>query len=57
MAVQQNKKSHSKVRMHRSKDFLKSPAVSLDSLKKKIHRRHYMTENNLYGFKKIIIKK
>ena len=56
MAVQQNKKSPSKRGMHRSHDFLKGPALSVDRTSGETHLRHRITPDGFYRGKKVIEK-
>ena len=56
MAVQQNKKSPSKRGMHRSHDFLKGPALSVDRTSGETHIRHRITPDGFYRGKKVIEK-
>jgi large subunit ribosomal protein L32 len=57
MAVQQNKKSPSKRGMHRSHDFLATPALSVDPTSGEVHRPHHISPNGMYRGKKIVKSK
>ncbi|CAN5388373.1 50S ribosomal protein L32 [soil metagenome] len=54
MAVQQNKKSPSKRGMHRSHDFLPTPATSLDPSTGELHRPHHISPNGMYRGRKVL---
>jgi large subunit ribosomal protein L32 len=54
MAVQQNKKSPSKRGMHRSHDFLKNPAVSIEKNTGEVYLNHHISPNGMYRGKKVI---
>ena len=54
MAVQQNKKSRSKLDMRRSHDRLTLPTLSVDSTTGEVHRRHHITEDGYYRGKKVL---
>ena len=54
MAVQQNKKSPSKRGMHRSHDFLTTPATAVESTTGETHLRHHISPNGVYRGKKIL---
>ena len=54
MAVQQNKKSHSKLGMHRSHDFIVAPAIAVEATSGEIHLRHHISPNGIYRGKKVI---
>ncbi|HET7776838.1 MAG TPA: 50S ribosomal protein L32 [Azospira sp.] len=53
MAVQQNKKSPSKRGMHRSHDFLTTPATAVESTTGEVHLRHHISPNGFYRGKKV----
>lgn len=54
MAVQQNKKSPSKRGMHRSHDFLTTPALAIEPTSGETHLRHHISPNGFYRGRKII---
>ena len=54
MAVQKSRKSPSKRGMHRSHDFLKGPALSVDRTSGETHIRHRITPDGFYRGKKVI---
>ena len=54
MAVQQNKKSHSKRGMHRSHDSLTAPATAVDATTGEVHLRHHISPNGMYRGRKVI---
>ena len=54
MAVQQNKKSPSKRGMHRSHDFLKSPAIAVEPTTGEVHRRHHISPSGFYKGKRVV---
>ena len=54
MAVQQNKKSPSKRGMHRSHDFLTTPARAVEPTTGEIHRRHHVSPSGYYRGRKVI---
>ena len=54
MAVQQNKKSPSKRGMHRSHDFLSSPAVAIEPVTGEVHLLHHISPNGFYRGKQVI---
>ena len=56
MAVQKSRKSPSKRGMHRSHDFLKSPALSVDRTSGETHLRHRITPDGFYRGKRVIEK-
>jgi large subunit ribosomal protein L32 len=56
MAVQKSRKSPSKRGMHRSHDFHKSPALSVDRTSGETHLRHRITPDGFYRGKKVIEK-
>jgi large subunit ribosomal protein L32 len=53
MAVQQNKKSPSRRGMHRSHDFLATPAVAVEPTTGELHRRHHISPTGYYRGKKV----
>ena len=53
MAVQQNKKSPYKRGMHRSHDFLTTPALAVESTTGEVHLRHHISPNGFYRGKKV----
>lgn len=53
MAVQQNKKSPSKRGMHRSHDFLTTPATAVEPTTGEVHLRHHVSPNGFYRGKKV----
>ncbi|AEV26802.1 MULTISPECIES: 50S ribosomal protein L32 [Azospira] len=53
MAVQQNKKSPSKRGMHRSHDFLTTPATAVEPTTGEVHLRHHISPNGFYRGKKV----
>jgi large subunit ribosomal protein L32 len=54
MAVQKSRKSPSKRGMHRSHDFLRKPALSVDRTSGETHLRHRVTPDGFYRGKKVI---
>ncbi|MDP1638529.1 MAG: 50S ribosomal protein L32 [Candidatus Nitrotoga sp.] len=54
MAVQQNKKSPSKRGMHRSHDFLASPALAIEPSTGEQHLRHHISPTGYYRGKRVI---
>lgn len=54
MAVQQNKKSPSKRGMHRSHDFLVSPALAVEPSTGERHLRHHISPTGYYRGKRVI---
>ncbi|BBJ24505.1 MAG: 50S ribosomal protein L32 [Nitrosomonadales bacterium] len=54
MAVQQNKKSPSKRGMHRSHDFLVSPALAVEPSTGEQHLRHHISPTGYYRGKRVI---
>ncbi|MDO9101855.1 MAG: 50S ribosomal protein L32 [Candidatus Nitrotoga sp.] len=54
MAVQQNKKSPSKRGMHRSHDFLASPALAVEPSTGEQHLRHHISPTGYYRGKRVI---
>lgn len=54
MAVQQNKKSPSKRGMHRSHDFLVSPALAVESSTGEQHLRHHISPTGYYRGKRVV---
>lgn len=54
MAVQQNKKSPSKRGMHRAHDFLKAPALAIESSTGEAHLRHHISPTGYYRGKKVV---
>ena len=54
MAVQQNKKTPSKRGMHRSHQFLTSPATAIESTTGEVHLRHHISPNGFYRGRKVM---
>lgn len=54
MAVQQNKKSPSKRGMHRSHDFLASPALAIEPSTGEQHLRHHISPTGFYRGKRVV---
>ncbi|CAE6738117.1 50S ribosomal protein L32 [Candidatus Nitrotoga fabula] len=54
MAVQQNKKSPSKRGMHRSHDFLVSPALAVEPSTGEQHLRHHISPTGFYRGKRVV---
>jgi large subunit ribosomal protein L32 len=54
MAVQQNKKSPSKRGMHRSHDFLVSPALAVEPSTGEQHLRHHISPSGYYRGKRVV---
>lgn len=54
MAVQQNKKSPSKRGMHRSHDFLVSPALAVEPSTGEQHLRHHISPTGYYRGKRVV---
>ena len=54
MAVQQNKKSPSKRGMHRSHDFLVSPALAVEPSTGEQHLRHHISPAGFYRGKRVV---
>jgi large subunit ribosomal protein L32 len=54
MAVQQNKKSPSKRGMHRSHDFLVSPALAIEPSTGEQHLRHHISPTGYYRGKRVV---
>ena len=54
MAVQQNRKSPSKRGMHRSHDFLKPNALTVDQTTGEVHRRHHIPPDGFYRGRRVI---
>lgn len=54
MAVQQNKKSHSKKGMRRAHDKVKKVSLSIEPHTGETHRRHQVSPTGYYRGKKVI---
>ena len=54
MAVQQNKKSPSKRGMHRSHDFLSTPATAVEATTGEVHLRHHISPSGVYRGRKVM---
>jgi len=54
MAVQQNKKTPSKRGMHRSHDFLGTPATAVEPTTGEQHLRHHISPTGVYRGRKVL---
>ena len=54
MAVQKSRKTPSKRGMHRSHDFLSTPALSTDPQSGEQHLRHRITPDGFYRGKRVV---
>jgi large subunit ribosomal protein L32 len=54
MAVQQNRKSPSRRGHRRSHDWLKGPALSVDTTTGETHRRHHISPEGYYRGRKVM---
>lgn len=54
MAVQQNRKTPSKLCMRRSHDHLSPPALSIDPTSGETHLRHHVSPEGYYRGKRVI---
>ena len=57
MAVQQNRKTPSKRGMRRSHDALKAPALSIEPTTGETHRRHHISPDGYYRWRKVLPSK
>ena len=57
MAVQQNKKSPSKLGMHRSHNALTAPNTAVEPTTGEVHLRHHISPNGFYRGRKVLKSK
>ena len=53
MAVQQNKRSPSKLGMRRAHDFLTDPTLAVEPTTGEVHMRHHVSPSGFYRGKKV----
>jgi len=54
MPVQKSRKTPSKRGMHRSHDFLTSPATAVEPTTGEVHLRHHVSPNGFYRGRKVV---
>ena len=54
MAVQQNRKTRSRLGMRRSHDSLSGPTLAVDETTGEVHRRHHITKDGFYKGRKVV---
>ena len=54
MAVQQNKKSHSRRNMRRAHDALGNPPLAVEPGSGEVHLRHHVSPSGYYRGKKVV---